>query len=163
MTLTTLTPPTTAVAPAETDRPMTHMERTLAEADIRRQEEAAKRERAFLHAPDPVGHYMLVALPDPERKTRGGILLTDEYVDNDRIASVFGVVLAMGPDCFQGTFPNGVLRFPTGPWCQTGDHVLFPRYSGHRIRISDVEFRVLADDQIIGTLDDDARKEISGL
>lgn len=147
----------------ETERPLTHMERMLAEADIRRQEEEEKRQRAFLHAPDPVGHYMLIALPDPERRTKGGILLTDEYVDNESIASVFGAVLAMGPDCYKGTFPNGTLRFPSGAWCEKGDYVLFPRYSGHRIRISGVEFRVLADDQIISKLDDDARKEISGL
>lgn len=114
------------------------------------------------HIPDVVGHYMLVALPEKTEKL-GNIYIPDTIAEAERAATVIGHVLSLGPDCYEGTFPNGMKRFPSGPWCKAGDKVVFNRYTGNRIKIKGVEFRVLADDQIIATLSPEAEQEVSGL
>lgn len=118
-------------------------------------------------APDPVGHFMLIALPDVELVTPGGVILPDVVGDVERAASVVGTVIAQGPDCYLDPppkLPEGLLpgqpvtvlaarpRFPTGPWCKVGDTVLFSRYAGKRFKIEDVEFRMIADDEITATI-----------
>lgn len=124
----------------------------------------------LLHAPDPVGHFMLVALPEIESRV-GNIHVPDEVSARERTASVIGKVLEMGPDCYRDPeptlpagLPNGVAvtvvaprpRFPSGPWCKKGDVVLFSRYAGKRFRIEGIEFRMLADDEVIATVPEGA-------
>lgn len=116
-----------------------------------------KEETELLHAPDPVGHFMLVALPTMEEKTAGGIYIPDSVTDRERAASVVGHVIALGPDCYTGQYPNGAPRFPSGAWCKEGDTVLFSRYQGMRFKIEGVEFRMLADDQIVATVPNEAK------
>jgi len=111
-----------------------------------------------LIVPDPVGHFMLVALPDNVTKI-GSILTPDDWQDRERTASVIGTVMSLGKDCYQGTFPNGAPRFPNGPWCKEGDVVIFGRYAGHRFRVGGVEWRMLSDDQIVGIVPPGAKVE----
>lgn len=111
--------------------------------------------------PDVVGYYMLVALPTPKEATEGGIIIPDETTQRERAASIIGKVLDMGRDCYTGTFPNGMPRYPNGPWCKPGDIVMFARYKGIRFRVEGVEYRVLSDDEIVATVPDGA--EVSGL
>lgn len=121
----------------------------------------------MMHAPDPVGHFMLVALPKVEMRTAAGVYVPDVVSDRERAASVVGSVIAMGPDCYQDpspklpdNLPAGVPvtvlaarpRFPSGPWCKIGDTVLFSRYAGKRFTIEGVEFRMLADDEVTATV-----------
>lgn len=119
-----------------------------------------------LYLPDPVGHFMLVALPDVEAQTAGGIIIPETVTDRERAASVVGTVIAMGPDCYLDPVPelplppSGVAvtvaiarpRFPSGPWCKIGDTVLFSRYAGKRFKSAGVEFRMLNDDEITATI-----------
>lgn len=111
--------------------------------------------------PDPVGYSMLVALPTMKEKTDGGIYIPDTVNDRERAAAVVGTVLAMGKDCY--THP----KFTSGPWCKTGDKVMFSRYSGMRFKSLDaesgemVEYRMLSDDQIVGTVPEGA--QVGGL
>lgn len=112
--------------------------------------------------PDPVGHWMLVALPDTETMTKSGIHIPDEVSSRERAATVLGTIIALGPDCYKDK-----QRFPGGPWCKEGDMVLFTRYSGVRFRSkgkmssAGVEYRMLADDNIVGTIPEGA--EVGGL
>lgn len=127
----------------------------------------------MMTAPDPVGHFMLVALPEVEARTASGIYIPETVTDRERAASVVGTVIEMGPDCYRDPEPkipqelvilaaNGVPvnitiltsppRFPSGPWCKIGDTVLFSRYAGKRFKIEGVEFRMLADDEITATI-----------
>tara|TARA_R110000868_G_scaffold83941_1_gene236924 strand:+ start:109 stop:552 length:444 start_codon:yes stop_codon:yes gene_type:complete len=133
---------------------------------------AAKPENLdMMVAPDPVGHFMLVALPEVEIRTAGGVYMPETVSERERTASVIGTVIAMGPDCYvdpaiplpdvaPGT-PITVLasrpRFPSGPWCKEGDTVLFSRYAGKRFTIDKVEFRMLADDEVIATIPEGAK------
>ncbi len=133
-----------------------------------------------MHAPDPVGHFMLVALPKVELSKF--LITPDSVTDRERAASVIGTVIAMGPDCYVDPppiIPDIVAdaialgqpvsvsliaprpRFPSGPWCKQGDTVLFSRYAGKRFKIEGVEFRMLADDEITATIPDGA--QVGGL
>ncbi len=121
----------------------------------------------MMTAPDPVGHFMLVALPEVEARTASGIFIPETVTDRERAASVVGTVIEMGPDCYTDPapkLPEGLPpgtpvtilaarpRFPSGPWCKIGDTVLFSRYAGKRFKIEGVEFRMLADDEITATI-----------
>ena len=108
--------------------------------------------------PDPVGYNMLVALPTMAEQTAGGIYIPSVVNDRERAAAVIGKILALGPLCYQD--PK---RFPDGkPWCKVGDTVLFSRYAGMRFKTKDldsgamVEYRMLSDDQIVGTVPEGA-------
>jgi co-chaperonin GroES (HSP10) len=48
------------------------------------------------------------------------------------------------------------VRFPNGPWCKTGDWVIFGRYAGSRFKIEGGEVRILNDDEIIAKIDNPA-------
>lgn len=111
-----------------------------------------------INLPDPTGHYLLVALPNMERVTAGGVLLLDDTVDNERAASVFGTVLAMGPDAYQDE-----RRFPSGPRCTVGDTIMFTRYQGVRFKVEGVEYRLLSDDLVLATVSEEAAKKLTGL
>lgn len=126
----------------------------------------------MMHAPDPVGHFMLVALPQLNDRTESGIYIPETVTDRERAASVIGTVIAMGPDCYVDAAPKvpdnlppgtpvTVLaarpRFPSGPWCKQGDTVLFSRYAGKRFTIEGVEFRMLSDDEITATIPNGAK------
>jgi len=45
-------------------------------------------------------------------------------------------------------------KFPTGPWCEDGDWVLFGRYAGSRFDIEGGEVKILNDDEIIAKVED---------
>ena len=70
--------------------------------------------------PEPTGYRILIAIPDKEEKTEGGILKAQETLHYEEVSSIVGFVMKMGPDCYKDE-----TRFPTGPWCQVGDFVLF--------------------------------------
>ena len=99
--------------------------------------------------PKPTGYRILIAIPDKEEKTEGGILKAQETLQYEEEATVVGFVLGMGPDCYKDE-----TRFPTGPWCQVGDFVMFRAYSGTRIRIHGKEFRIINDDNVEAVVDD---------
>jgi co-chaperonin GroES (HSP10) len=145
---------------------------TLSAAVLSTQDEQPSGQMDMMQAPDPVGHFMLVALPEVEIRTKSGIYIPDTVSDRERAASVVGTVIAMGPDCYKDPEPKlptdlppgtpvTVLaarqRFPSGPWCKEGDTVLFSRYAGKRFTIEGVEFRMLSDDEITATIPDGAK------
>lgn len=122
----------------------------------------AEEQTELVILPDPVGYHMLVALPTLEQQTAKGIIIPESVTERERAATVVGTVLALGPDCYKDT-----RKFPNGPWCKEGDNVLFSRYQGMRFRSKDtatgamVEYRMLSDDGIVGTVPEGA--EVGGL
>lgn len=142
-------------------------------------EQAPEEDLGVMHAPDPVGHFMLVALPEVEIVTAKGIYIPDATSERERVASVIGTVIAMGPDCYRDpdpVVPQSALdagvpifmlaprpRFPSGAWCKVGDTVMFSRYGGKRFMIEGVEFRMLADDEITATIPPEAKAAVGGL
>ena len=99
--------------------------------------------------PEPTGYRILIAIPDKEEKTEGGILKAQETLHYEEVSSIVGFVMKMGPDSYKDE-----TRFPTGPWCQVGDFVLFRSFSGTRIKIYGKEFRMINDDNVEAVVDD---------
>ena len=99
--------------------------------------------------PHPSGYRLLVALPEPDEKTAGGILKANTTLKQEEVGSITGFVLKIGPDAFQD--PS---RFPSGPYCKEGDWIMFRSYSGTRFTVSGKEFRLINDDTVEAVVED---------
>ena len=98
--------------------------------------------------PLPVGWRILVLPFEASKKSKGGIIYSDDAVERASIASTCGNVLAIGSQTYDKE------KFPEGPWCKKGDWVVFARYAGSRIKIQGGEVRLLNDDEILATIKD---------
>ena len=101
--------------------------------------------------PQPCSYHILVALPEQEEKTDGGIYLTDGMRDREELASITAYVMALGPDCYTETSQR---KFPSGAYCKEGDWVVMRAYSGTRIEIHGKKFRLITDDVPQAVVDD---------
>ena len=99
--------------------------------------------------PDPKGYKLLIALPEPDEKTEGGIIKAKQTLDIEEIGSICGFVLKMGADAYKDES-----RFPNGPYCDEGDWVLMRSYSGTRFKIHGKEFRLINDDSVEAVVQD---------
>ena len=97
--------------------------------------------------PKPTGWRIIVLPFRMDEKTKGGILMGQDTLDKQQVASQCGNVLAMGPQCYKDQE-----RYPDGPWCKKGDWVIFARYAGSRIQIEGGEIRLLNEDEILATV-----------
>ena len=98
--------------------------------------------------PQPTGWRMLVLPFKMKDKTKGGVILAEDTLERQQVASQVGLVMAMGPQCYKDKE-----RYPEGPWCKEKDWVMFARYAGSRIKIEGWEMRLLNDDEILATID----------
>lgn len=99
--------------------------------------------------PKPTG-WRIVVLPfRPPKKSKGGIMLAEQAVERQQIATVCGYVVSTGPLAYADTD-----KFPFGPWCKKGDWIVFGRYAGARIGIEGGEIRILNDDEVLATIHD---------
>mgnify|MGYP000424055834 FL=1 len=108
-----------------------------------------KEKQEATQLPEPTGYRILIAIPEKEEKTEGGIIKAEETIRYEEISTITGFVLKMGPDCYKDE-----TRFPTGPWCKEGDFVVFRSFSGTRIKIYGKEFRIINDDNVEAVVDD---------
>ena len=99
--------------------------------------------------PRPTGYRILILPFSLPEVTKGGIHIAKATLDKERIATVVGYVVAMGPDAY-----GDVNKFPEGAWCKKGDWVIFGRYAGARFQIEGGDMRLLNDDEIRATIDD---------
>ena len=113
------------------------------------EEDEAIQPKSASQLPEPTGYKILIALPEAEEKTAGGILKAEETIRIEETASVTGFVISMGKDCYKDES-----KFPTGPWCKEGDWVVMRAFSGTRISIHGKEFRLINDDTVEAVIDD---------
>ena len=106
-------------------------------------------EKTASQLPKPTGYKLLIALPNPEEKTEGGIIKASQTLEAEEIGSIVGFVIAMGPDAYKSTD-----RFPTGPYCKEGDWIMMRSYSGTRFKVHGKEFRLINDDSVEGVVED---------
>ena len=99
--------------------------------------------------PEPKGYKLLIALPDVEETTEGGIIKSVQSQHEESIATVAGWVMSMGPDAYVNYG-----RFPNGPYCQVGDWVIFRAFSGTRLKVHGKEFRLINDDTVEAVVED---------
>ena len=112
-------------------------------------EEATEDIRNASQLPDPTGWRLLIALPELEEKTDGGIYRPESLREREEIAGIIGCVLKLGPSAYKDE-----KRFPDGPWCEEGDWILMRAYSGSRIKIHGKEFRLINDDTLEAVVED---------
>ena len=63
--------------------------------------------------PQPTGWRMLVLPFRPKPTTKGGILLTEDTLNREGLATVVALVVKMGPDCYADE-----KRFGGKRWCE---------------------------------------------
>ena len=105
--------------------------------------------RAATQLPEPKGYKLLIALPEVAETTEGGIIKSIKSQHEESISTVAGLVLSMGSDAYAN-----FSRFPTGPYCEVGDWVVFRAFSGTRIKIHGKEFRLINDDTVEAVVED---------
>ncbi len=106
-------------------------------------------EKIIERLPDPTGWRLLVLPYKGQGKTKGGIILADQTMEERSYTTVTGLVLKIGPDCYKDE-----TRYPNGPWCKKGDWIIFGRYAGSRFGIEGGEVRILNEDEIIAVVKD---------
>nr|ASN63768.1 co-chaperonin GroES [uncultured virus] len=132
---------------AETTPAMTALERKRSE---RIEVEAVKEAELEASIPKPVGYRVLIALPNVEDTFgESGLLKAESTRREEYILSTVGSVLDMGEQAY-----SDKERFPTGPWCKVGDHVMFRANTGTRFKVGNQEFRLMNDDSIEAVVDD---------
>ena len=98
--------------------------------------------------PKPTGYRILILPFTMSSITKGGIHLASQTVDKERLATVVGYVVSLGPDAY-----GDLGKFPDGAWCKEGDWVIFGRYAGARFQIDGGDMRLLNDDEILAVID----------
>lgn len=106
-------------------------------------------EKTQAKLPEPTGYRVLIALPEIDEKTEGGVIMPESLKSMEETASILGFVLKVGPSAYED--PD---KFPDGPWCKAGDFVIFRSYSGTRFKIHGKEFRIINDDTVEAVVDD---------
>ena len=99
--------------------------------------------------PEPSGFKLLIKPLEVKEKTDTGVYMPDSLKSAEQTASVIGFVVKAGPDAYMDKD-----KFPTGPYCQEGDFVIFRSYSGTRFKIDKQEFRLINDDTVEAVVDD---------
>ena len=98
--------------------------------------------------PQPTGWRILVLPYAGKVKTKGGIILANETVNREALATVVAYVVKKGPQCY-----NDKARYGETPWCEEKQWVLIGRYSGSRFKLEDnAEVRIINDDEVIATI-----------
>jgi|TARA_E500000178_G_scaffold343962_1_gene391512 co-chaperonin GroES (HSP10) len=105
--------------------------------------------RKAAQLPEPKGYKLLIALPEPEEMTEGGILKAATTLHDEEVGSIVGLVLKLGADAY-----NDPARFPSGPLCKEGDFILMRSYSGTRFKVHGKEFRLINDDSVEAVVED---------
>jgi|TARA_R110001599_G_scaffold116023_2_gene283127 co-chaperonin GroES (HSP10) len=99
--------------------------------------------------PAPKGYKILIALPDIEEKTEGGIIKSAKSLQEEEVGSIVGMVLELGPDAY-----SDPRRFPSGAFCNEGDWIVMRSYSGTRFKVHGKEFRLINDDSVEAVVQD---------
>lgn len=115
--------------------------------DFKSEEESTEETASQL--PVPVGYKILIALPNPDETTEGGIIKAAETMHREEVGSIVGFVMSMGPECYADE-----KKFPSGAWCKERDWIMMRSYSGTRFTIHGKEFRLINDDSVEAVVDD---------
>ena len=99
--------------------------------------------------PEPKGYKLLIAIPNMEEKTQGGVIIPDKLKGLEQTASIVGLVISVGQAAYKDAD-----KFPDGPYCKEGDFVIFRSYSGTRFKLRGEEFRLINDDTVEAVVDD---------
>jgi len=109
--------------------------------------EKKKQEEEMVKVPNPTGWRIVILPHKGVEKTKGGVILSVQLIQEQQWTTNVGLVLKLGPLAYRDK-----KKFPTGPWCKEQDWVIFARYAGSRLKIDGGELRILNDDEILGVV-----------
>ena len=104
----------------------------------------------------PLGARVLVQMRLPKKKmTASGIILAEETRDTEKAQNPIGKVVAIGPLAFKKR--DTMESWPEGSWCEVGDFVRVPRWTGDRWEVKinkedTIEFMLMNDHEVIAKL-----------
>ena len=93
--------------------------------------------------PELPGYHVLIRPVSVKSKTKGGIFIPDSTRDDMSYLTTVGRVVSVGDLAYIDKN-----KFPTGAWCQVGDHVSYGKHLGTKLFYRGVRFILLFDDQI---------------
>jgi chaperonin GroES len=91
----------------------------------------------------PIEDRVVVKPLENEQKTQGGIFLPDTAKEKPQK----GEVIAVGTG---KTMDNGL---KVAPIIKKGDHVLYGKFSGTEIKVEDIEYIIMRENEILGRLE----------
>lgn len=126
------------------------MEQTASEAKFVPPEKELKTD-----IPVPLLWRILVQPHKMASVTEGGIALPDDYIDHTKYLTMVGRIISMGNFAFKAKTASGLDFSEESAAPCSGDWVLYGKYAGQRIVMSDKrEYIILNDDEIIAVVDD---------
>ena len=140
---------TEAAAAVEPTEEVTSLEEAYVEPEQRVLNPEAIGKSLLDRMPTPTGWRILILPYQGKGKTESGLYLPDDVVEKNKVSTQVGYVLKVGPLAYKDTE-----KFPSGPWCQEKDWVMFARYAGSRFAIDGGEVRILNDDEILARIMD---------
>jgi len=104
-------------------------------------------EQEIADAIDLQGYRILLKAVVIPEKTKGGIILTEEYKKFEKRSYNVGRVLKMGPRCYQP-----LQNYGGKPYCQVGDWVHFSSYEKEDVYIYDELCYYLNDERVYSSI-----------
>lgn len=107
----------------------------------------------------PFGSRVVVQIRSPKKKTKGGIILTEDAKDTEMWNTQVAKVITVGELAFKNR--NTQEPWPEGSWCQPGDFVRVPKYGGDKWSVrhgeddAEVLFVIFNDLDLIGKVTGD--------
>ena len=108
-----------------------------------------KPEVAYPYPIKPAGYKMLVKMYETPKQV-GSIVIPESRKADEDVASMMAEVLAMGEQVYDPTRE----QFSHGPWCKVGDIIIIASYTGVRIKVAEVEYRLISDDSVVAVVVD---------
>lgn len=91
----------------------------------------------------PLGDRVIVKPAEEKEVKKGGIIIPDTAKEKPQE----GEVIAVGP----GKVDDSGKRVPID--VKTGDKVLYKKYGGEEVKIDDIEYKILEQDDIIAVIE----------
>lgn len=110
--------------------------------------------------PVPLGSYVLIKPVGVERKTKGGIILTDESQDTFRNVTNVGEVLGISDTAYSEEIHGA-------PWFNEGDLVMWSKFTGVKFIVSnddgeEVQIALVPYDHVMARIEDLSILELNG-
>lgn len=105
----------------------------------------------------PLRDLILVRAETEVETNRGVIIIPKSAGEKERMAQIYGVVIAMGPTCY--AFEKGQYGIDVG--VKPGMRVQFAKYQGLVVKGKDgIEYRMLRDDDLMAEVDVEVKKDV---
>jgi chaperonin GroES len=109
----------------------------------------ATQKLALTNLPHPIGWKVLVQPNQAKTKTKGGILLPSQAMDNEEYLTAHGTLLRLGELAYRDRQTGESWK---GKWPSAGDRITYGKYAGQKIIIDGVKLLILNDDEITSVL-----------